>query len=71
MGKGAKVALRDLDGQGIADVQELLGHYAVELDRSKQVEEGGRIRAIAAEPTAHFLMSEPEREQTDPDLVLH
>jgi glutamate synthase (NADPH/NADH) large chain len=68
LGKGAKVALRELDGQGVADVQELLGHYALELDRSDQPEEAARIRAIAANPTAHFLMSEPEREQTDPSV---
>jgi len=68
LGKGAKVALRELDGQGIADVQELLGHYANELHRSEQPEEAARIRAMAAEPAAHFLMSEPEREQTDPSV---
>jgi glutamate synthase (NADPH) large chain len=68
MGKGAKVALRELDGQGIADVQELLGLYALELDRSDQAEEAARIRAIAAEPKTHFLMSEPEREQMDPSV---
>jgi glutamate synthase (NADPH/NADH) large chain len=68
LGKGAKVALRDLDDRGRADVQELLGLYAMELDRSEQPEEAGRIRAIAADPAAHFLMSEPEREQTDPSV---
>jgi glutamate synthase (NADPH/NADH) large chain len=68
LGKGAKVALRELDGQGRSDVQELLGSYALELDRSEQPEEAARIRAIAADPTAHFLMSEPEREQTDPSV---
>jgi glutamate synthase (NADPH/NADH) large chain len=68
LGKGAKVALRELDGQGIADVQELLGLYAIELHRSEQLEEAARIRAMAAEPAAHFLMSEPEREQTDPSV---
>jgi glutamate synthase (NADPH/NADH) large chain len=68
LGKGAKVALRELDGQGRSDVQELLGAYALELDRSEQPEEAARIRAIAADPVAHFLMSEPEREQTDPSV---
>ncbi len=68
LGKGAKVALRELDGQGLADVQELLGLYARELERSDQLEEAARIRGIAAEPAAHFLMSEPEREQTDPSV---
>ncbi len=50
MGKGAKVALRELDGQGVADVQELLGLYALELERSEQHEEAARIRGIAAAP---------------------
>jgi len=68
LGKGAKVALRDLDDRGRADVQELLSLYALELDRSEQPEEAARIRAIAAAPAAHFLMSEPEREQTDPSV---
>jgi glutamate synthase (NADPH/NADH) large chain len=68
LGKGAKVALNELDDRGVADVQELLGLYALELDRSEQPEEAARIRAIAAAPKAHFLMSEPEREQTDPSV---
>jgi glutamate synthase (NADPH/NADH) large chain len=68
MGKGAKVTLRELDREGVADVQELLGLYAGELERSEQLDEAARIRAIAAEPTPHFLMSEPEREQTDPSV---
>jgi glutamate synthase (NADPH/NADH) large chain len=68
LGKGAKVALRDLDDDGIADVQELLGHYAQELERSDQHDEGARMRGIAADPTLHFLMSVPEREQTDPSV---
>jgi len=62
------VALHELDGQGVADVQELLGHYAQELERSEQLEEAHRIRAIAAQCKQHFLMSEPEREQTDPSV---
>jgi glutamate synthase (NADPH/NADH) large chain len=68
LGKGAKVALNELDNGGVRDVQELLGHYALELERAEQPEEAARIRAIAAAPKAHFLMSEPEREQTDPSV---
>ena len=68
LGKGAKVALAELDAQGISDVQELLGHYAQELERSDQLEDAARIRRIAARPPAHFLMSVPEREQTDPSV---
>jgi len=68
LGTGAIVALRDLDADGVSDVQELLGHYASELERSDQHEEAGRIRALAASARKHFLMSVPEQEQTDPSV---
>jgi glutamate synthase (NADPH/NADH) large chain len=68
LGKGAIVALRDLDADGVADIEELLGNYAQELERSDQHEEAARIRAIAADAKRHFLMSVPEREQTDPSV---
>ncbi len=68
MGAGAKVSLEELDADGIADVQELLGHYCDELDRSEQPKEAKRIRRIAAEATKHFLMSVPQSEQTDPSV---
>ena len=61
-------ARRSSTTEGVADVQELLGHYADELERSEQHEEAQRIRAIAADAAAHFLMSVPEREQTDPSV---
>ena len=48
LGKGAKVALQELDAEGVADVQELLGHYAEELERSEQPEEAQRIRGDRA-----------------------
>ncbi len=66
LGKGALVSLQELDKEGAADVKELLGHYAVELERSEQHEEAQRVRNIAADAKANFLMSVPEREQTDP-----
>jgi glutamate synthase (NADPH/NADH) large chain len=68
LGSGAKVSLEELDAQGVADVKELLGHYADELDRSEQPEEAERIRGIVADPPSHFLMSVPEGEQTDPSV---
>jgi glutamate synthase (NADPH/NADH) large chain len=68
LGEGAKVKLCALDDTGIADVEELLGHYAVQLERSRQLEEAERIRGIAAAAGEHFLMSVPEREQTDPSV---
>jgi len=68
LGAGAKVGLEQLDGKGVADVEELLGLYADELDRSEQPDEAERIRAIAGEATRHFLMSVPQSEQTDPSV---
>jgi glutamate synthase (NADPH/NADH) large chain len=68
LGKGAKVAIQDLDKEGIADVRELLEWYALELARSEQHDEAQRIRTIAAEPTRHFVMSVPQQEQTDPSI---
>jgi glutamate synthase (NADPH/NADH) large chain len=67
-GKGAKVAIEDLDAEGLLDVQELLGHYADELRATRQDDEAERILALAAEPKANFLMSVPEKEQTDPSI---
>ncbi len=68
LGKGAKVALKELDTEGVSNVQELLGHYIEELERSDQFEEARRIRAIAADAAHNFLMSVPEQEQTDPSV---
>jgi glutamate synthase (NADPH) large chain len=68
LGKGALVALEELDSDGLADVKELLGHYASELERSEQHEEAQRVRNIAADAKANFLMSVPQREQTDPSV---
>jgi glutamate synthase (NADPH/NADH) large chain len=68
LGKGAVVALRELDDQGVADVKELLGNYVKQLERSGQEDEAKRVGAIAASASKHFLMSVPEREQTDPSV---
>jgi glutamate synthase (NADPH/NADH) large chain len=67
-GKGAKVALRDLDAEGVLDVQELLDGYAAELEGTGQPEEAARVRALAAEPAQHFVACVPEAEQTDPSV---
>jgi glutamate synthase (NADPH/NADH) large chain len=68
LGKGALVGLLDLDAEGVADVKELLDLYAQELERSEQHDEARRVRGIAADARSHFLMSVPEREQTDPSV---
>jgi glutamate synthase (NADPH) large chain len=67
-GKGAKVAIEELDREGERDVRELLGHYADELRATGQDDEADRIVALAAEARGHFLMSVPEAEQTDPSV---
>jgi glutamate synthase (NADPH/NADH) large chain len=68
LGKGALVSLQELDAEGVADVKELLDLYARELERSEQHDEARRIRGTAAEARSNFLMSVPEREQTDPSV---
>jgi glutamate synthase (NADPH) large chain len=67
-GKGAKVAIEEIDTEGMLDIQELLGHYAEELRSTGQPDEALRIMDLAAEPQAHFVMSVPQKEQTDPSV---
>jgi glutamate synthase (NADPH) large chain len=68
LGEGAKVHLRELDAEGELDVQDLLGHYAAELQETDQAAEAKRIAELATEPTKHFLMIVPERVQADPNI---
>jgi glutamate synthase (NADPH/NADH) large chain len=68
LGTGAKVNLMELDDEGVSDVQELLGNYAVQLERSNQTEEAQRVRAIAQSAPEHFLLSVPQGGQTDPSV---
>jgi glutamate synthase (NADPH) large chain len=67
-GKGAKVAIADVDAQGMLDIQELLAHYADQLRDTDQESEADRIMELAGDPQGHFLMSVPEQEQTDPSI---
>jgi glutamate synthase (NADPH/NADH) large chain len=67
-GKGAKVAIEELDAEGVLDVQELLGAYADELRATGQEGEAERIMALAADPQSNFVMSIPLSEQTDPSV---
>jgi glutamate synthase (NADPH/NADH) large chain len=67
-GKGAKIALRPLDAEGVLDVQELLAAYATELRATGQESEAERMLALTGDPGAHFVMSVPESEQTDPSI---
>jgi glutamate synthase (NADPH) large chain len=52
----------------VLDVQELLGHYANELRATRQDGEAERIMKLAGNPKSHFVMSVPEKEQTDPSV---
>ena len=67
-GKGAKIALEDLDAEGMLDIQELLGHYADELRATDQDDEADRVMELAADASDNFVMSVPEQEQTDPSI---
>jgi hypothetical protein len=49
-------------------VQELLGQYSDELRATGQDREAERVLGLADDPRRHFLMSVPEREQTDPSI---
>ncbi len=67
-GKGAKVNIRDLDAEGVLDVEDLLGHYCEELRGTGQDDEADRVSALAAAAQDNFLMSIPEQQQTDPSV---
>jgi len=67
-GRGAKIAISELDGQGVLDVQELLGYYCSELRGTNQDAEAERIAKLAMAAQGSFLMSIPEDQQTDPSV---
>ena len=48
LGEGAKVELKDLDAEGLLDIDDLLTHYADELQATDQDEEAERILDLAA-----------------------
>jgi glutamate synthase (NADPH) large chain len=68
LGEGAKVELKDLDAEGLLDVDELLGHYAEELRATDQDEEADRVMEIAADAASNFLMVVPHKVQADPSI---
>jgi glutamate synthase (NADPH/NADH) large chain len=68
LGDGAKVQLKDLDAEGLIDIDDLLSHYAKELRASDQDEEADRLLELAADATSHFLMIVPEKVQADPSI---
>jgi glutamate synthase (NADPH/NADH) large chain len=68
LGEGAKVELKDLDAEGLLDVDDLLTHYADELKATGQDEEAVRILGLAAHGAENFLMVLPHKVQADPSI---
>ena len=68
LGEGAKVELKDLDAEGLLDIDDLLTAYATELKATDQNEEAVRILELAADATSHFLMVVPHKVQADPSI---
>jgi glutamate synthase (NADPH/NADH) large chain len=68
LGEGAKVELKDLDAEGLLDVDDILTEYAEELKATDQGEEAVRILELAANAPENFLMVVPHRVQADPSI---
>ena len=68
LGEGAKVELKDLDAEGLLDIDDLLSHYAEELRATDQDEEADRILDLAADAASNFLMVVPHKVQADPSI---
>ena len=68
LGEGAKVELKDLDAEGLLDVDNLLTHYADELRATDQDEEADRVLKLAADAASNFLMVVPHKVQADPSI---
>ena len=68
LGEGAKVELKDLDSEGLLDVDDLLNGYAKELRATAQDEEAERVLDLAADATSNFLMVIPKKVQADPSI---
>jgi glutamate synthase (NADPH/NADH) large chain len=68
LGEGAKVQLKDLDAEGLIDIDDLLTHYGDELRATGQDEEAERVLGMAADATSNFLMVVPQKVQADPSI---
>jgi glutamate synthase (NADPH) large chain len=68
LGEGAKVELKELDAEGLLDVEDLLSHYAEELRATDQDEEAERVLSLATDAPANFLMVVPHKVQADPSI---
>ncbi|MEK6327925.1 MAG: glutamate synthase-related protein, partial [Actinomycetota bacterium] len=68
LGEGAKVELQELDAEAMLDVEELLGHYAEELQATGQGGEAKRVVRLGAGAADNFLMIVPHKVQADPNI---
>ena len=68
LGEGAKVELKELDAEGLLDVDDLLASYASELRATDQDEEAERVLALAGNAEENFLMVVPHKVQADPSI---
>ena len=68
LGEGAKVELKELDAEGLLDVEDLLSHYADELRATDQDEEAERMLGLGADAPANFMMVVPHKVQADPSI---
>jgi glutamate synthase (NADPH/NADH) large chain len=68
LGEGAKVELKDLDAEGLIDIDDLLSGYAEELRATGQDEEAERMLNLSADATSNFLMVVPHKVQADPSI---
>jgi glutamate synthase (NADPH/NADH) large chain len=68
LGEGAKVELKELDAEGLLDVEDLLSHYAEELRATDQDEEAERMLGLGADAAENFLMVVPHKVQADPSI---
>ncbi len=64
LAKGGRVAVRPLAAADRADLAELLGAYADELQQSGQPADAERVRALLAEPDRHFRAVRPGTGET-------
>jgi glutamate synthase (NADPH) large chain len=68
LGEGAKVELKDLDAEGLLDLDDLLNGYAEELRATDQDEEADRVLELSRDATSNFLMIVPLKVQADPSI---
>jgi glutamate synthase (NADPH/NADH) large chain len=68
LGEGAKVELKEIDAEGLLDVDDLLGSYASELRATGQDEEADRVMGLASDAASNFLMVVPHKVQADPSI---